>query len=150
MRIHDWMVKSKNVEVDEKRLNAETCAFVVALSYDKGLVALDHFPKSLDQWKFISFLKKVRKAYGSKRIALYIDNASFHKALSVKKYAEENNIEIIYSPVYRPEFQPSEHLISYLKQYAKKKRLEGIVKGKENTFVKLLNEAKKRVDKQIC
>ena len=43
------MVKGKNIEVDEKKLNAETCAFVVALSEDKGLVAIKTYPNSLDQ-----------------------------------------------------------------------------------------------------
>ena len=42
------MVKGKNLEIDEKKLNAKTCAFVVALSKDKGLVALQMHPKSLD------------------------------------------------------------------------------------------------------
>jgi len=42
------MIKGRNVEVDEKRLNAKTCAFVVALSEDKGLVALKTYTNSLD------------------------------------------------------------------------------------------------------
>ena len=37
---HEWMGKSSNVEIDEKRLNAKTLAFVVALSEDKGLVTV--------------------------------------------------------------------------------------------------------------
>ena len=36
----EWMNKCKNIEIDEKKLNASTCAFVVGLSKDKGLVAL--------------------------------------------------------------------------------------------------------------
>ena len=42
------MVKGKNIEIDEKRLNSKTCAFVVALDEDKGLVALDTHIGSLD------------------------------------------------------------------------------------------------------
>ena len=117
------MVKGKNVEIDEKKLDAKTCAFVVALSSDKGLVSLQTFGKSLDQWKFIEFLKSVRKSYGSQRIGLYIDNASFHKAKSVKDFARDNDIELIFSPVYSPQYQPSEPLIGYLKQYVRKKRM---------------------------
>ena len=117
------MVKGKNIDVDDKKVNAPTCAFVVALSMDKGLVALDHHPRYLDQWQFRDFLKKIRKAYGTQKIGLYIDNASIHKANSVKEYAEVNDIELIFSPVYRPEFQPSESLIGFLKQHIKKKRL---------------------------
>ena len=112
---HQWMVKGKNVEVDEKKLNAKTCAFVVALSEDKGLVAVKTFHRSLDQLKFIEFLKVLRRSYGTTPFGLYIDNASFHKANSVKEYASKHDIELIYTPPYRPEFQPSEPLIGFLK-----------------------------------
>ena len=53
------MVKKKNVDLDEKKLNTKTTAFVVALSEDKGLVEVSTFPRSLDQWDFIKFLKKI-------------------------------------------------------------------------------------------
>ena len=43
-----WMVKGKNIEIDEKKLNAKTLAFVVALSEDKGLVEISTYPRSLD------------------------------------------------------------------------------------------------------
>ena len=114
------MVKGKNVELDEKTLNAKCTAFVVGLSEDKGLVALDTFARSLDQHRFIIFLKKVRKAYEKGKIGVYLDNASFHKAKSVKEYAANNEIELIFSPVYRPEFQPSEPLIGFLKHHVRK------------------------------
>ena len=42
------MVKGKNIEIDEKLLNSKTLAFVVALSRDKGLVAVESFERSLD------------------------------------------------------------------------------------------------------
>ena len=123
------MVKDENIEIDEKKLNAKTLAFVVALSEDKGLVALETFQRSLDQWDFVKFLKKIRKSYGSQKIALYLDNASFHRAHSVRNYAMDNDIELIFSPIYSPEYQPSESLIGYLKQYVKKKRLQNIFNG---------------------
>lgn len=44
----EWMVKGKNLEIDEKKLNAKTVAFVVALSEDKGLVEISTYPRSLD------------------------------------------------------------------------------------------------------
>ena len=110
-----WMVQHKNVEIDEKKLNASTLAFVVALSEDKGLVTVNTFPRSLDQYDFIKFMKAVRKSYGSQRIGLYLDNATFHTANSVKKYAGENDIDLIFAPIYSPEYQPSESLIGFLK-----------------------------------
>ena len=76
-----------------------------------------------------------------------MDNASFHTANSVKQYARENDIELIFAPIYSPEFQPSESLIGFLKQYVKKKRLQNLFTDKEQTFEQMLKEAKKKVDK---
>ena len=59
------MIKSKNIEINEKKLNAKTLAFVVALSEDKGLVTINTFERSLNQHDFIKFMKVVRKSYGS-------------------------------------------------------------------------------------
>ena len=86
-------------------------------------MTISDYPRSLDKFRFIEFLEKIRKIYGSQTIAIYLDNASFHKAKVVKEYAEKDNLELVFSPEYSPEFQPSESLIGYLKQYIKKKRL---------------------------
>ena len=112
---HEWMGKSSNVEIDEKRLNVKTLAFVVAMAEDKGLVAVQTFPRSLDKEDFVIFLKQIRKSYGNQKIGLYLDNASFHCANMVKQYARANDIDLIFAPVYSPEFNPSESLIGYLK-----------------------------------
>ena len=144
------MGKSNNVEIDEKKLNAKTLAFVVAMSEDKGLVSVKTFPRSLDKDDFITFLKHIRKIYGVQKIGLYLDNAGFHVANKVKNYARENEIDLIFSPVYSPEFNPSESLIGYLKHHIKKKRLQNIIEGKEQTYEQMLNEAKKKVTNEMC
>ena len=113
---HQWMSKYSNVELNEKKLNVKTLAFVVAISEDKGLVSIKTYPRSLDQYNFIEFLKVVKSKYGDQRFAVYLDSASFHKAKSVKKYAEENDIELLFAPLYSPEYQPCESVIGILKQ----------------------------------
>ena len=96
-------------------LNAKTLAFVVGLSEDKGLVVVDTFPRSLDKDDFLKFLKHIRKIYGDQKVGLYLDNASFHTAKIVKEYAQLNKIDLIFAPVYSPEYNPSESLIGFLK-----------------------------------
>ena len=59
----------------------------------------------------------------------------------MKDYADKNNIELIFSPVYSPEFQPCESLIGFIKQFIKKKRLEDLYNGIEKTFEEMLKEA---------
>ena len=73
-----------------------------------------------------------------------------HTANSVKQYARENEIELIFAPIYSPEFQPSESLIGFLKQYVKKKRLQNLFSDKEQTFEQMLKEAKKKDAKAIA
>ena len=150
LRSHQWMVKRKNIEVDEKLLNTKTLAFVLAISKDKGLVACKTFERSLDQFDFIAFLKVLRKKYGDQRFALFIDNAGFHKAIKVNEYVADHNIEIILSPIYSPEYQPVESVIGLVKQCIKKKRLQNILQGKEQSYEKMLNEALKRVTSEYC
>ena len=43
-----WMGKGRNIEIDEKKLDAKCVAFVVAISEERGLVDISTFPKSLD------------------------------------------------------------------------------------------------------
>ena len=57
MATHEYMVKSKNVEYDEKLLNMDCCAVVIAISRERGLVHFRTFPKSLDQWRYLEFIK---------------------------------------------------------------------------------------------
>ena len=130
----EWINKGNNIEIDEKKLNAKTLAFVVALSKDKGLVAVDTFPRALDQDDFIVFLKNIRKIYGNQKIGLYLDGASFHRANKVKDYAQKNDIDLIFAPYYSPEYNASESLVGYLKQFIRKKRLQNLCSNKEQTF----------------
>ena len=96
-------------------LNVKTLAFVVAMSEDRGLVCVESFPRSLDKFDFLKFIKHIRRIYNNQKIGLYLDNASFHAVKIVKEYARENKIDLIFAPVYSPEFNPSESLIGYLK-----------------------------------
>ena len=50
------------------------------MSADIGLVALETFPKALDQHRFIEFVKKIRQAYRGKRFGLFLDNATIHRS----------------------------------------------------------------------
>ena len=143
------MNKSNNIEIDEKKLNAKTLAFVVALSIDKGLVAVNSFPRALDQDDFIVFLKNIKKIYGDQKFGLYLDGASFHRANRVREYASKSDIDLIFAPYYSPEFNASESLVGYLKKYIKRKRLQNLCQDKQS-FEQMLKEAKKRVSKEMC
>lgn len=94
----------KNIQINQAKLSQKAVAFCPAISKDKGLISCKRFLKSLDRWKFIEVLKEIRKAYGKKRIGIYMDNARIHSALDVKAWMSKNNMEAIFSAVYMPIF----------------------------------------------
>lgn len=56
-------------------------------------------------------LEKVRLQYPNKKIALFWDNAGWHKGSIVQEFIKEDaNIEIIHFPTYAPEENPQEHV----------------------------------------
>lgn len=59
---------------------------------------------------FISFLRWLRDLYPKhSRIWLYVDNARWHKAQTVKDYlAQQNTIVLKFFPPYSPELNPME------------------------------------------
>ena len=83
-----YAMKHENCDLDEKKINLKCLPFIVALSLDKGFVLSYTTSKSVNGEKFVEFLKSLREIYQSDpKIAVYLDNASFHKNKIVKKYA---------------------------------------------------------------
>ena len=52
-----------------------------------------------------------------------LDNVSFHHSKDVKKYALENNLNLLYTPPYCPWFNPIENVFSVVKNYYRKNRI---------------------------
>ena len=70
----------------------------------------------------IEHFAKVREMYDENiPLAFLIDNASWHKTLSVKEYCNNNNITLLFLPPYSPEYNPIERVWSFLKSKIKQK-----------------------------
>jgi len=67
----------------------------------------------------IEHLNKVRENYPKKKLLFLMDNATWHKKEEVKKFCEDNNIELIFLPPYSPELNPIERVWSFLKSKVK-------------------------------
>ena len=67
---------------------------------------------------FIKFLEHLIMLNPTKRLVLVIDNAPWHKSKKVMKFIEgvSEKIEIIWLPVYSPDFNPIEHLWKFMKE----------------------------------
>jgi transposase len=65
----------------------------------------------------ICFLKKIEKAYPSKkRIHLFLDNARYYKNRKVKAYLVRSKIQAHYLPPYSPNLNPIERLWKWMKE----------------------------------
>lgn len=56
-------------------------------------------------------VEKLRSVYPKQKIALFWDNAGWHRGSAVKKFVEQDgDIEVIHFPTYAPEENPQEHV----------------------------------------
>ena len=62
------------------------------------------------QEDFLDFLKLIRKENPEGQLVIILDNAKIHKAKQIKKYAERNQIYLLYLPPYSPDLNPIEFL----------------------------------------
>ena len=70
----------------------------------------------------IEHFTKVRNNYNENiQLAFLIDNASWHKTLTVTEYCEKNNITLLFLPPYSPEYNPIERVWSFIKSKIKQK-----------------------------
>ena len=104
------------------------------LNKNLGLFYFDLFDRSVDSFKFIKFLKALRKKHGQGDIVLYMDSLPVHKSKYVRPHFEELNIRPLYAPIYSPEYNPIEMMFSKLKRRVKNMRLRDMVQAKKREF----------------
>ena len=75
-----WSVKRQNVEIDQQHFNMTPLACCVAVSERHGLDLCMIWPKSVNTQRFQTFLRRLRAKYPFRRMCLYMDNLSVHKA----------------------------------------------------------------------
>lgn len=66
---------------------------------------------------FLRFVRKLRKEFPSRKIALIVDGAPIHIAKAVRKFQEkhESNFRLEILPAYSPEFNPTEKTWGFVK-----------------------------------
>lgn len=88
--------------------------------------------KAFNKDIFVLFLKKLNLQPNT---LLVLDNVPFHHSNNVKKYIEDKNVKILYTPPYSPWFNPIENIF-------------GIIKNKFRKN-KNISESFKYIDKEI-
>ena len=116
-RITSWSTKGTAVNYSGYRYGTALNCFGSFNLNDGHLISSFHDKGNAHET--IEHFKIVRKYYGDKPIAYFIDNASWHKTKKVKEYCEENNITLLFLPPYSPEYNPIERVWGYLKSKVK-------------------------------
>jgi transposase len=75
------------------------------------------YPKTVNAETTIDFLQKVTKKYcHAKKIHIILDNAPYHHASTVKEYAEQNKINLVFLPPYSPNLNLAERLWGFMRR----------------------------------
>jgi transposase len=69
-----------------------------------------HQGKSMRQFEFHLFLRKLRRAYPGRHIWLVLDKHGSHDAAASRRLAAEFKIELLWLPRQSPELNPMDHL----------------------------------------
>lgn len=105
--------KTPVVKKQGKRLRIN----MISAVSNKGTVRFMVYSSTMNQQRFIEFLKRLVKG-ADKKVFVIVDNLKVHHGKIVKKWAEDNseNIELFFIPSYSPELNPDEYLNRDLKR----------------------------------
>ena len=74
-----------------------------------------------------------------------MDNLRVHKTNAVREVLEELEIEVIWAPVYSPEYNPIELVFSQYKHIVKNMRLKDMLMKRQRAYKKLIPLAVQQV-----
>lgn len=128
------------MSMDTNRYHCKTAGFYSLTPEGEDYIS---FMENSTKESIMDLFKEIREQNREELIFLLIDNFPSHKSDSVKKLANELNIELCYLPPYSPQLQPvekvwykikrdnMEYKIDYIKNFAKMDKDKKLDKLKE-------------------
>ena len=86
IRKREFSARHTNINVDYSQMNIKTTATIAGISMQQGLVHWKNYDKSVNTDKFIEYLIILRKKFGSKKIACFLDNLRVHHTIRVREF----------------------------------------------------------------
>ena len=126
MQKAEWSERRHYPKTDTKLFHKKTGATIAAISREKGLELVCNFNRSVDQQKFVKFLKKLRAKDPFGKMALFLDRLSVHRTHAVREKAAELKIPLILNASYSPNFNPIEGVIGLAKKNIKRRRWQSL------------------------
>ena len=108
----------------------KTCSVIAATCVRTGDLLFDigeKFQKQDDVRKFLT--KILVETPPGKKVAILWDNASSHKAKSVRRFCEGMDITTIFNVAYHPQYNGIEHVFSDVRRRYRKKLTEVKISG---------------------
>ena len=112
---HDYGLRNQILKYDQGKYHKKTLASIMAISEQNGIEYINSWEKSVDQAKFIQFLKKLRQKDPFSKIALFCDRLSVHKCTAVTETCQQLRLERILNASYSPNYNPIEGVIGLAK-----------------------------------
>lgn len=86
---HAFSPRKTNIQIDQKLMNNEALAVIAGISSDNGFEGYLVKKNSIDSDSFIEYVQLLQEMNPGKPLAIFMDNASFHRSKKVKAYLGE-------------------------------------------------------------
>ena len=139
-----WSSKNNNHRIEQKVFQeVGTVHACIAISRERGLVDYAIQAAEWESQSFCEFVLRLKEKVPY--LALFLDNAGWHKSTYTVSFCQERQIPLIFNVPSSPMLAPVEHSISLVKQRYRKLRLSFFNSSKAYYTRELLISAFKSV-----
>ena len=112
-----WAEKGKQPRINQKQRKRERKTLFGCIEPETGIVVAGKADRG-NTITFFSFLLKVTKYYGNRKVVMVLDNVPYHHAKRLKSILEryKHRLELAYLPPYSPDLNPIERVWWYMRK----------------------------------
>lgn len=112
-----WAEKGKQPRINQKQRKRERKTLFGCIEPETGIVVADQADRG-NTVTFFSFLLRVTKYYGNRKVVMVLDNVRYHHAKRLKPILEryKHRLELVYLPPYSPDLNPVERVWWYMRK----------------------------------
>ena len=112
-----WAEKGKQPRINQKQRKRERKTLFGCIEPETGIVVAGKADRG-NTVTFFSFLLRVTKYYGNRKVVMVLDNVPYHHAKRLKPILEryKHRLELAYLPPYSPDLNPIERVWWYMRK----------------------------------
>ena len=100
---------------------------IAVISWNRGVEYVSVREKSIKIPKFIDFLRKLRKRFYYRKLAIFFDGMSVHRSKKVKTVLDQLKMPYVFNAPYSPAANGIEFAFAKVKNYFKRRKLNEIL-----------------------